>query len=302
MIMLSLCKPAKSQVASVVTDPKRDFRENLEWIDTKAKWLEDKMYYSQTIVTLKEQLQKAQEIKEATEDIYNQSVKVYEEGKRMTSIIDAGIPGLIFGLETSMGQSLNPADYIPAVGGKSDALQKLVSYKAGSNLNGDQRAVLKDLLQHDKTSTGRIAFTQAGYELLQTSNSILSYKKDLERQKMLDDLALACTIRDLASKMTAELMKEENIGMNEGDRMMSLLKLVELQKMANDLELESIGAIEEEINEAFKEPEFQRKCVNKAINWQINNEMLKTKKYNNSSIKFSLADWERKNPKGYQKK
>lgn len=287
-----------------VTDPTRDFRQSLEWIDTKAKWVEDKLYYSQALMNLKKQLTTADSIKQYTEKTYSQALKVYNEGKKLTSITSAGIPGILYGLEVSMQKSLNPADYIPSVGKKSEALQKLLNYEPGDELNGDQREVLRDILKwsDDPDPKGTLQFTSAGYELLATQQYMLTYRKELERQEMLRKLMLAKTLREMANKMTAELIEEDNIGMNEGDRMIALLKLTEIHKMANELELESVKKIEAEINSEMSDPDFQRKCINKAVNWKINTEFLNTKKYSRTNTKFSLAEWESRNPKGYQHK
>ena len=102
--------------------------------------------------------------------------------------------------------------------------------------------------------------------------------------------------------MYRKINKENHLGMNDAERISMLLKVLELREKSKLLELEALKEMEEQMRERTDNPEFQKKCVQKAINWKINNEFFRTgKKYSNAGVKFSLADWEKSHPDGFKK-
>lgn len=296
------CHFSFSQMA--VTNPTQEFQETLRWIDTQVKWAEEKAHSAQVIQQMTETLQKAKEIKESTERVYSLSQKVYDEGKRLGALVDAGFPGLIYGLQVVVGEPLNPAYYIPRVGKKSEELRKILEYEPGSQINADARMLYKDFLQYDENSgdSAVTRFTKAGYELINAVNGFSKFKKDKELDNTMAKLQQSRLLDSLANVMYNNITKDGHLGMNDADRIAMLLKVLELREKSKLLELEALKEMEAEMREKTDNPEFQKRCIQKAINWKINNEFFKTgKKYSSSGVKFSLADWEKSHPEGFKK-
>lgn len=292
IILFVVVQTANGQM--LIEWPTKMFQDAMDFAEEKAQWVEENTHNAKQLIILKQQLERADSLKRKTEQSYKLANTVYEETKRYEGLINAGFPGLIYGIEEAINKPLNPGYYIPNVGEKSKEYKKLLNYNASSETNVDARIVIRDILKVTPEGEEKeLRWTKPGKELLGLWGLLDDAEDQAELDRIAQELELARQLDALAKKMIPELLKESNINMSESDRMIALLKMYDIMKQAQDLRESAIARTKEQIEKATMSPEKAERCQQKATEWHVNNLFLTRLQYKIRNPKMSLYNYER---------
>ncbi|MCT4648366.1 MAG: hypothetical protein N4A74_25495 [Carboxylicivirga sp.] len=305
ILLILIGYTANAQVGGIVSDPKRDFRQSMEWVETKAKWVEDKAHNAASIQKLREQLIKLQEMKENLDKSYKLVQDAYDEATKYGSLINAGVPGLIYGLENVVEMPLNPASYIPNMGGNTKKVKSMMYYNPSSNVNSDARFVIKDILGKSQTlyrtnengeevAYKELAVTDAFKELTTLQDILKSASKKAEEDAIAMQFKLANELEHMAKEMSEKLLNGDKLNMTHAERMNMLLKCNDMNREAKNLRQDAIKDLQEQIaNDVMPEDKYWQ-CRDKAINYTMNQVFFKADQYKVRNKHYSLWEYERK--------
>ncbi len=292
-----------------VSDPQREFRQALEWTEQKAKWAEEKAHSMQMITNLTEQLKKADSLKRRIDQTYDLAEKTYLEAKRYESLLNSGVPDMIYGLETVMEVPLNPADYIPRLGGHTTKLRSLVEYESAEHVSQDARIVINDIFKEtplkyrvidgDTVSYKPLRFTKPAKQMMDLWSGLENASDAAKRDAIAQQLALAAQYEEMHKRMLKETLEETNLELSNYERIQMLLVANQVNLEAQRIRQQALDDLAKLSKESIMDQETVDRCANKAIAYHFNKVFINSgKKYQDRKNGISMRRYEQ----SYRKK
>jgi len=281
----------------VVTNPSSDFADALRWAEEKVYMVNEKTHNAQLLLKIKQQLQEMQKVKEATEDYYKLAEKVQDDLKKLGAVANGGLPAFVHACEIVLGETLNPADYVPNVDSKlTKDFRKMVSYDSYSQISQDTREIQKELFEFSENpdKMQELSLTSHLAEIAGLSHNWRGYKRNLFALNADRTKYVSIELKNASSKLLEQLQEEGDLALTEAERMDMLIKAVNMYREAVVLEEIYADQVQEMLDEAGPTEADMVDYVEKGIEIKLDYTLKNVVQPYSKNSGFSLAKFDKK--------
>lgn len=288
-------------------DAMSNFQRMLEFAEEKQWEINAALDRVEQIETLREQLVALQETKKNVEMSYQMAKRAEDDMKVLGSVADGGIHSLANAFEVILGQSINPADYIPKVPGTQN-LRNAFEYDAASYLSDNTRSAHKELFTFnadDETNedgnslTKNLrAFGESSAAVFGMSQAWEKYAEEVKARNILKKKAQAEELRTQAKALQVEIETPELMNLTAADRMNFMNLVTEMYDKANRLDMEVVEEVKAEIEKQLPSNYELVLLIEEGVSIKLQNTLKQVVKPYVSNQKFSLSKYEKSYSRG----